>query len=45
MTIKSMDAANAALLRSSVDLKKIIAQQAYLTISPCKKERWADNLK
>jgi hypothetical protein len=43
MTIKSMDAANRVLLRSSIDFIKIIAQQAYLPLRPCKKDRWADN--
>ena len=43
MTIKSMDAVNHEFLRSSIDFIKIPAQQTYLPLSPCKKERWADN--
>ena len=43
MTIRSIDSANRVLLRAFVDFFKIPAQQAYLPLSPCKKEMWADN--
>jgi hypothetical protein len=45
MTFKSMDAANRRLLQSSIDFRKIPAQQAYSPLSPCKKDGWADNLR
>ncbi len=44
MTLKSMDAANRVLLRSSIDfIKNNRATGIYLPLRPCKKERWADN--
>ena len=44
MTVRSIDAANRVLLRASVDFIKIPAQQAYLPVSTCKKEKGADHL-
>ena len=35
ITIKSMDAANRVLLRSSIDFIKITAQRAYFPLRPC----------
>ena len=35
MTIRSMDAENRVLLRSSIYFIKITAQQAYLPLRPC----------
>ena len=35
MTIRSMDAANRVLLRSSIYFIKITAQQAHLPLRPC----------
>ena len=44
MTVRSIDAANRVLLRAFVDFIKIPAQQAYLPLSTCKKEKGADHL-